>query len=227
MASQKNENPQQLKARAAVIVRRLRKQFPNPKTALHFSNPLQLLIGTILSAQCTDKQVNIVTKDLFKKYKTVEDYARAKQPELEQDVRSTGFYKHKAKNIIACCRMLIEQHGGKVPKTMEELIQLPGVGRKTANCVLGAAYNINEGVVVDTHVLRLSQRLGLTRNETPEKIEQDLMQIIPRPDWYDFANLLIEHGREVCNARKPNCPACSLKESCPSAEKLIMKFWRE
>jgi endonuclease-3 len=170
------ETPRQLKLRTARIIRRLRKQFPNPKTALNFSSPLQLLIGTILSAQCTDKQVNIVTRDLFKKYKSVNDFANAKQSDLENDIRSTGFYKNKARNIIACCKSLLKDHGGKVPKTMEELVVLPGVGRKTANCVLGAAYHINEGVVVDTHVLRLSQRLRLSINETPEKIELDLMR---------------------------------------------------
>ena len=227
MSPHKKETSEQLKSRTARILRYLRKDFPTPKTALHFSNPLQLLIGTILSAQCTDKQVNIVTRDLFKKYRSVKDYSEAKQYELELDIRSTGFYKNKAKNIIACCTMLLEKYDGIVPRSMDELIELPGVGRKTANCVLGAAYGINEGVVVDTHVLRLSERLGLSHNETPEKVELDLMQIIPRQDWYDFSNMLISHGRTVCNARKPNCPACSLRQHCPSAEKFMTKFWRE
>ena len=227
MSPHKKETSEQLKSRSGKILRRLRKNFPMPKTALNFSNPLQLLIGTILSAQCTDKQVNIVTRDLFKKYRTVRDYARAPLSGLEQDIRSTGFYKNKAKNIIACCKMLLEKHDGIVPRSMDELIELPGVGRKTANCVLGAAYGINEGVVVDTHVLRLSERLGLSHNETPEKVELDLMQIVPQQDWYDFSNVLISHGRAVCNARKPNCPACSLLRYCPSAEKFMMKFWKE
>ncbi|HEY4612690.1 MAG TPA: endonuclease III [Bacteroidota bacterium] len=227
MTPARTETPEQRKTRTATIIRSLRKTYPQSKSGLRYSNPLQLLIGTILSAQCTDKQVNVVTKTLFKKYRSVEDYARAQQAELELDIHSTGFYKNKAKNIIACAKMLLALYGGKVPKTMEELIVLPGVGRKTANCVLGGAFGINEGVVVDTHVERLSQRLGLTREETPEKIEQDLMQLVPQKDWYDFSNMLIGHGRSVCNARKPNCPACSLRKFCPSAEKFTTEFWKQ
>ncbi len=223
----KKESAHQLKSRATKIIRILRKSYPTAKTALHFSNPLQLLISTILSAQCTDKRVNIVTIDLFKKYKSLKDYADAKQSELEQDIRSTGFYRNKAKNIIGCCSMLEGTFGGEIPQTMEELLQLPGVGRKTANCVLGGAFGLNEGVVVDTHVQRLSQRLGLTSNEDAVKIEEDLMQLMPRKDWYGFSNLMILHGRAVCNARKPNCPECPIRDNCPSAEKFLSRFWRE
>jgi endonuclease-3 len=223
---EQKETPQQVQRRTLRIIELLRKEYPTPKTALRFSNPLQLLVSTILSAQCTDVRVNMVTRDLFKKYRTARDYAEANQKELENQIRSTGFYRNKAKNIIACARMLVEQYGGKVPATMEELTKLPGVGRKTANCVLGGAFGINAGVVVDTHVERLAQRLGLTKEQTAEKIEQDLMRIVPQKDWYDFSNMLILHGRKVCSARKPNCPACSLKKLCPSAESLMMKFWR-
>jgi endonuclease-3 len=223
---EQKETLQQVQRRTLRIIELLRKEYPAPKTALRFSNPLQLLVSTILSAQCTDVRVNMVTRDLFKKYRTARDYAEANQKELENEIRSTGFYRNKAKNIIACARMLVEQYGGKVPATMEELTKLPGVGRKTANCVLGGAFGINAGVVVDTHVERLAQRLGLTKEQTAEKIEQDLMRIVPQKDWYDFSNMLILHGRKVCSARKPNCPACSLKKLCPSAESLMMKFWR-
>ena len=226
MKKEQKETLQQLQRRTLRIIELLRKEYPAPKTALRFSNPLQLLVSTILSAQCTDVRVNMVTRDLFKKYRTARDYAEANQKELENEIRSTGFYRNKAKNIIACARMLVEQYGGKVPATMEELTKLPGVGRKTANCVLGGAFGINAGVVVDTHVERLAQRLGLTKEQTAEKIEQDLMRIVPQKDWYDFSNMLILHGRKVCSARKPNCPACSLKKLCPSAESLMMKFWR-
>lgn len=222
----KKETPQQLKRRTKRIIELLRKEYPAPKTALHFSNPLQLLVSTILSAQCTDVRVNIVTKELFKKYRTARDYAEADVKEFENEIRSTGFYRNKARNIIACARTLVEKYGGKVPASMEELTKLPGVGRKTANCVLGGAFGINAGVVVDTHVERLSQRLGLTGAATAEKIEQELMQIVPQKDWYDFSNMLILHGRNVCNARKPNCPVCSLKKLCPSAESFMTKFWR-
>lgn len=222
----KSETSQQQKRRTLRIIKLLRKEYPVPKTALHFSNPLQLLVSTMLSAQCTDARVNIVTKELFKRYRTAKDYAEANRKEFENAIRSTGFYRNKAKNIIACARTLVERYGGKVPSSMEELVGLPGVGRKTANCVLGGAFGINAGIVVDTHVERLSQRLGLTKENTPEKIEQDLMQCVPQNDWYDFSNMLILHGRNVCNARKPNCPQCVLKRLCPSAEKFVMQFWR-
>jgi endonuclease-3 len=222
----KKESQKQLKSRATKIIRILRNTYPTKKTALHFSSPLELLISTILSAQCTDKRVNIVTKDLFKKYRSVNDFANARQSELEQDIRTTGFYRNKAKNIIACGRMLEEKFGGIVPRTMENLLQLPGVGRKTANCVLGGAFGLNEGVVVDTHVQRLSQRLGLTTYEDPVRIEEDLMHLVPRNVWYDFSNMIILHGRAVCNARKPNCPECPVRDNCPSAENFLLRFWR-
>ena len=212
------------KARTRKIVAHLRKKYPLPKTALSFSNPLQLLISTILSAQCTDVRVNMVTPGLFKRYRNASDFAMANRAELEEQIRSTGFYRNKARNIIACCTQLTEQYGGTVPSTMEELTQLAGVGRKTANCVLGAAFGINAGVVVDTHVERLSGRLGLSTKKTPQKIELDLMELVPQKDWHDFSNLLILHGRQVCNARKPNCPVCTLRTICPSAKEFMARF---
>jgi endonuclease-3 len=223
----KKETLLQRKRRTRRIINLLKKEYPTPKTALHYANPLQLLVSTILSAQCTDRRVNEVTKELFKKYRTAQDYANARQRELEQEIRSTGFYKNKAKNLIGCGRMLVAKHGGNVPASMEELIQLPGVGRKTANCVLGGAFGINAGVVVDTHVERLSQRLGLTRQTTAEKIEEDLMQLVPQQQWYDFSNMLIWHGRRVCTARKPQCPTCSLNNECPSADMFVRTFWKD
>lgn len=213
----KREPLEQKKARTRKIITRLRKQYPSAKTALRFSNPLELLIATILSAQCTDERVNMVTPALFAKYRSAFDFARADQRELEQDIRSTGFYRNKARNIIACCRELVEKYHGEVPDDMESLIRLPGVGRKTANCVLGGAFGRAEGIVVDTHVHRLAGRLGLSNQKTPEKIELDLMQIVPKKDWYAFSNLLIFHGRSVCDARKPLCGECTLQDLCPSA----------
>jgi endonuclease-3 len=179
-----------------------------------------LLIATILSAQCTDKRVNLVTAELFRTYRTAADYANAKPDKLEEAVKSTGFFRNKAKNIRACCRALVERHGGQVPKTMEELTQLDGVGRKTANVVIGNAFGINEGVVVDTHVARLSERLALTREKTPEKIEQELMALVPRQHWTMFSHWLIWHGRRRCYARKPDCPKCEIEGLCPSAGKV-------
>ncbi|MDP2884893.1 MAG: endonuclease III [Ignavibacteria bacterium] len=217
----KKETAQQLLRRSKKIVAILRKTYPDPKTALSYSNPLQLLIATILSAQCTDVRVNLVTPMLFKKYRTAEDFANAKQEELEQDIRSTGFFRNKAKSIITCCKTIMAKHGGEVPKTMAELLELGGVGRKTANCVLGGAYGISSGVVVDTHVRRVSQRLGLTPNEDPVKIEIDLMQLLPQDDWYAFGNMLIWHGRQICDARKPDCLKCPLLKLCPSAEDFL------
>ena len=217
----KKETGEQLKARAKKVIAILRKEYPDPKIALEFSDPLQLLIATILSAQCTDDRVNKVTPALFKKYRTARDFANANQEELEQDIRSTGFFRNKAKSIIACCKAIAEKHDGKVPKTMEELIQLGGVGRKTANCVLGGAYGINSGIVVDTHVRRVSQRLALTLNDDPEKIEVDLMKLVPQPEWFALGNVLIWHGRKVCDARKPDCLNCALHKLCPSAEGFI------
>ncbi len=216
----------QHKRKARKIVTKLKKLYPQSKTALEHEDPLQLLIATILSAQCTDARVNMVTPGLFAKYKSAADFASANQVELEQEIRSTGFYRNKTKNIIGCCKQLVENHGGVVPNSMEALLELPGVGRKTANCVLGGAFGINSGVVVDTHVERLSQRLGMTKQKTAEKIEQDLAKIIPTDDWYDLSNMLIAHGRKVCNARKPNCPDCGLNSLCPSAKRFTARFWR-
>lgn len=195
--TRKSESLQELRNRTRKIISRLRKIFPNPKIALEHRDPLQLLVATILSAQCTDERVNLVTPALFKKYRSAKDYAEANVAEFEQEIRPTGFFRAKTKSIINCCKQLVERHGGKVPQTMEELIQLPGIGRKTANCVLGGAYGIESGVVVDTHVRRLAQRIGLSKEEDPEKIEQDLMGIVPKKDWIDFGNMLIGMGEEL------------------------------
>lgn len=224
--AKRKETTGQLVSRAKVVITLLKKEYPEARTALQHSNPLQLLIATILSAQCTDERVNMVTPELFKRYRTVHDFANANQAELEEAIRSTGFFRNKAKNIIGCCKAIVEVHRGSVPESMEELVQLPGVGRKTANCVLGGAFGRAEGVVVDTHVQRLAGRLGLSRNETPEKIEQDLMKTVPKKDWYLLSNLLILHGRRVCDARKPKCPECMLNELCPSAEKFVQMYWK-
>ncbi|OGU28716.1 MAG: endonuclease III [Ignavibacteria bacterium GWA2_55_11] len=213
---QKTESPTDVKKRASGIVRRLRKAYAAPKTALVFEEPFQLLIATILSAQCTDVRVNKVTPGLFAKYPSPGHFATARAEELEQDIRSTGFFRNKTKNIIGCSKAIMERHGGKVPERFDDLVELPGVGRKTANCVMGGAFGVNSGVVVDTHVQRLAGRLGLSKEENAEKIEQDLMKIVPQKDWYDFSNLLILHGREVCDARKPLCGECTLLEVCPS-----------
>lgn len=215
------ESKVQLRARAARIVTLLKQGYPRPKTALEFATPLQLLVATMLSAQCTDEQVNKVTPELFRKYPTVSDFADADPKELQHDIYSTGFYKNKTKNIIACSKALLERHGGNVPDTMEELVQLPGVGRKTANCVLGAAFGIQSGIVVDTHVLRLAGRMGLTRQTDPVKIERDLMVLVPQKDWYDFSNMMIQHGRKVCDARTPDCRACIIRKNCPSSKKFL------
>ncbi len=219
MARESKEN---LKKRTAKITRILKKQFPEISTALNWSDPIQLLVSTILSAQCTDVRVNIVTKELFKKYKTAEDFAAASQEELEQQVRTTGFFRNKAKNIRGACERLIEHYDSKVPDNMEDLLTLPGVARKTANVVLGDAFDKREGVVVDTHVARLSGRLKLTRHTKAQanKIEQDLMAIVPHKDWTIFAHLLIFHGRQTCSARKPKCADCAINELCPSAFKV-------
>jgi endonuclease III len=214
----KKESPAEKAVRAKKIVSATLKSYPESKTELTFQSPLELLIATILSAQCTDVRVNIVTKDLFRKYRTVEDYATVRQSVLEADIRSTGFYKNKAKNIIACCKGLIERFDGKVPDRMDDLVTLAGVGRKTANCVLGAAFGIVEGVVVDTHVARLAGRLGFTKENDAVRIERDLMELIPKKHWYTFSNALVLHGRRICKARQPNCPACPLLAYCPSAE---------
>ena len=219
----KKESPEKLRARAKKIIAVLHKEYPDAKIALDFSNPLQLLVATILSAQCTDVRVNMVTPGLFKKYPSARAFANASQAELEQDIRSTGFFRNKAKSIIACCKSIVEKHGGQVPAKMEDLVELGGVGRKTANCVLGGAFGVNAGVVVDTHVRRVSQRLALTKNEDPDKIEADLMALAPQKEWYDLGNMLIWHGRRVCDARKPKCPDCVLIRQCPSAEQFLQK----
>jgi endonuclease-3 len=204
-----------LKQRAAGIIAGLKNTYPDAHCELNYRNPLELLIATILSAQCNDKQVNIITETLFKKYQTAQDYANADPAAIEQDIRRIGLYRNKAKNIRACCQKLVELHGGKVPESMEQLIELDGVGRKTANVVLGNAFNINCGVVVDTHVARLSGRLGLTREKTPEKIEQALMKLCPQTDWTLLSHLLIWHGRRRCFARSPDCADCEILKLCP------------
>src|SRR5436190_17270742 len=207
--------PLTARQRALALAQRFRKIYPDAHCELDFGNPLQLLIATILSAQCTDKRVNMVTPQLFKKYPTAEAFAKARLPELEEEIKSTGFYRNKAKSIVKASKNIVEKHGGKVPNTMEELIALGGVGRKTANVVLGNAFNINTGIVVDTHVARLSQRLGLTRETTPEKIEQELMKLVPREQWTMFSHWLIWHGRRRCFARNPDCPHCEIEALCP------------
>ncbi|HEY6169978.1 MAG TPA: endonuclease III [Verrucomicrobiae bacterium] len=203
-------------SRAQKIIAGLKKTYPDAHCELNFSNPLELLIATILSAQCTDKRVNIVTAELFKKCRTAKDYAEAPLAKLEETIKSIGFFRNKAKNIQACCRALAEKHGGEVPRTMEELHALDGVGRKTANVVLGNAFNINVGVVVDTHVARLSERLGLTKQKDPVKIEQELMKLVPQKDWTLFSHWLIWHGRRRCVARNPDCSHCEIARLCPS-----------
>lgn len=205
------------KTRVAKTIMLLEKEHPDAKIALNYSSPQELLVATILSAQCTDERVNMVTRSLFKKYRGAEDYAKADLRELEQDIKSTGFYRNKAKNLKACAKMLAEKFGSSVPKTMEEILQLPGVARKTANIVLSNAYGVVEGIAVDTHVRRLSKRLGLTDNDDPNKIEQDLMKTVPKGMWMRFTDLLIFHGRRVCTARKPRCEACIVNKLCPSA----------
>ena len=195
-------------AHAQKILEGLEILYPDAGCALNHLSALELLIAVILSAQCTDVRVNIVTKDLFKKYRCAADYANASQEELEADIHSTGFYHNKAKNIRECCKILVEKYGGEVPDSMDELVQLPGVGRKTANCVLGTFWGIADGVVVDTHVLRLAQRMGLSEETTPEKVEQDLMRLVPRDKWVKISHQLILHGRNVCMARNPQCEKC-------------------
>jgi endonuclease-3 len=208
-AMEKQSNQKRVKE----IIKVLSKEIPDSKIALNFSNPFELLIATILSAQCTDVKVNQVTAELFKKYRSVKDYAEVNLTDLEEDIRSTGFYRNKATSIQKCCRELAARFGGKVPRTLEELVTLPGVGRKTANVILGNAFGI-PGIAVDTHVHRVTQRIGLTQNEDPVKIEFDLMEIIPREEWTHFANLLIWHGRKTCIARKPLCQACLIRKLC-------------
>lgn len=187
--------------------------YPEALCSLEYNSPLQLLISTQLAAQCTDARVNIVAKDLYLKYKTAQDFARADIKELEEDVKSTGFYRNKAKNIIACCKILVDKYNGDIPDNMEELLELPGVGRKTANLVLYEVYGV-QGIVVDTHAKRLSNRIGLTKNDNPEKIEYDLQKIVPKSRWADFCHQLVFHGRQVCKARKPECDNCEIRQFC-------------
>jgi endonuclease-3 len=204
----------EIKNRARRIERGLAKLYPEAHCALHFNNPLQLLIATILSAQCTDVRVNMVTPALFARYPDAQAFADADIAELEKAIQSTGFFRNKAKSIQACCKILVEKYGGKVPGTMEELVPLPGIGRKTANVILGNAFDV-PGIVVDTHVSRLAQRMALTKATDPQKIERDLMELIPRKDWTMFSHQMIFHGRQVCQARKPNCPGCIVSKDCP------------
>ena len=206
------------KSKIAEIIKRLKKAYPGPKTALHFGEPFELLVATILSAQTTDVHVNKVTESLFKKYKSVRDYAEVPLDSLRKDISSINFYNNKAKNIQSSAKMIIEEFHSTVPATMEELITLPGVARKTANIVLSNAFGINEGIAVDTHVKRLSLRLGLTKNEDPVKIEKDLMVITPKEDWGNLSHLLIFHGRNICQAKKPKHSECVLYDLCPSRD---------
>jgi len=208
-----------LKKRVKEIIRILSKEIPDSRIALRFSNPLELLIATILSAQCTDVKVNQVTVDLFKKYRSAKDYADANPAKLEEEIRPTGFYRNKAKSIQKCCQELMKRFGGEVPKTLEELVILPGVGRKTANVILGNVFGI-PGIVVDTHVHRVSQRIGLTENDDPVKIEFDLMEIVPKEEWTHFSNLLIWHGRRTCVAKKPLCGICPIRKLCDYGSKV-------
>ncbi|MBK6427567.1 MAG: endonuclease III [Blastocatellia bacterium] len=207
------------KKRAGTIVRRLRKHFPKPECALVHESAFELLVATILSAQCTDERVNKVTANLFRKYRKPADYLNVDVEELGRDIYQTGFYRNKAKNIQGACRLMVEEFGGEVPKTIEELLRLPGVARKTANVVLGTAFGIASGVVVDTHVGRLARRMALTQEEDPVKVERDLCALVPRKDWIDLSHMLILHGRATCSARAPQCETCFLNDVCPAAER--------
>lgn len=207
--------------RIGPIIRRLRERYPRARTALAFGNPLEILVATILAAQCTDARVNTITPGLYRKYPTAAAFAAADRAELEAEIRPTGFFRNKAKSIIGASRRIVEAYGGRVPDSMEELLTLPGVARKTANIVLAAGFGKAEGIAVDTHAGRLARRLGLSREEDPVKVERDLMALVPRRDWLDFNFLLVEHGRAVCQARKPRCPECFLRRLCPAAAELF------
>jgi len=216
-AARAAESPAERRARTRKIVARLRREFPEAKCALDHTSPLQLLVATILSAQCTDARVNMVTPALFAKYRTAADYAAADPEQFQREIQSTGFFRNKTKSILGMAQALVERHGGQVPDTMETLVALPGVGRKTANVVLGNAFGKNEGIVVDTHVQRISGLLKLTRESTPEKIERDLVALVPRKDWTIFSHLVILHGRKTCIARRPKCESCRVSDLCPSS----------
>lgn len=213
----KKEAPEEKKKRTGEIMKWLKKTYPNAKIALKFSNEWELLVAVILSAQCTDKKVNEITPTLFKKYKTLNDYVKADRAEFEKMIKPTGFYRAKTKSILDTAKIVKEKFGGKIPKTMAEILTLRGVARKTANVVLGNAYGIAEGIAVDTHVRRLSERLGLTQSHDPVKIERDLTQLLPQKDWFKTTYLLIDHGRAICTAKDPRCDLCPLKDICPSA----------
>ncbi len=213
----KRESREELKKRSGEIIRRLKRAYPGAKCSLNHGNPFELLIATILSAQCTDERVNIVTEDLFRKYRKPEDYLKVSPRELEKDIQSTGFFRNKTKSIQGTSKMLTEEFHGEVPHTMDELLELPGVARKTANVVLGNAFGIKAGVVVDTHVTRLSHRLDFTQEKTAEKIERDLIEIVPKKDWVIFPHLMIWHGRKICKARSPLCAECVVEKQCPSS----------
>lgn len=207
--------------RVTELIARLRQAYPDARCSLDFTTPLELLVATILAAQCTDERVNMVTKTLFKKYQSAQDYADAPPGQLEQDLKQVNFYRNKAKNIQALATILVQRYGGQVPQTMPELVALPGVARKTGNVVLGNAFGLVEGVIVDTHVGRISRRLGLTSSDDPVKIEQELMKVVPREHWLDFTHLLIYHGRAVCQARKPLCQQCMLLDLCPTGAAIV------
>ena len=207
----------QLKTRTKEIIRLLKRAYPDAKCSLNHSNAFELLIATILSAQCTDERVNLVTGDLFRKYRKPEDYLKVPNRELEKDIRSTGFFRNKTRSIQGTAKLLTEQYGGEVPNSMEELLELPGVARKTANVVLGNAFGVKAGVVVDTHVTRLSHRLGLSQEKQAEKIERDLIELVPKKDWVIFPHLMIYHGRQICRARNPACEQCVVEKLCPSS----------
>ena len=211
------ESKSQRQARTQEIIKLLKRAHPDARCALNHSNAFELLIATILSAQCTDERVNKVTADLFRKYRKPEDYLKVRDTELQQDIKTTGFFRNKTKSIQGACKVLIEEFGGEVPRTMAELLRVPGAARKTSNVVLGVAYGIAEGIVVDTHVSRLSQRLKLTRQKDPVKIERDLIELVPKKDWIIFSHLLIFHGRRVCKARRPLCEECAVGKLCPSS----------
>jgi endonuclease-3 len=213
----KRESRDELKKRVREVIRRLKRVYPDAKCSLNHSNAFELLIATILSAQCTDERVNIVTANLFRKYRQPEDYLKVPARELEKDIQSTGFFRNKTKSIQGTSKLLTEEFGGQVPHTMDELLELPGVARKTANVVLGNAFDIKAGVVVDTHVTRLSHRLDFSQEKTAEKIERDLIEIVPKKDWVIFPHLMIYHGRKICKARNPLCAECVVEKQCPSS----------